>query len=374
MPDLFRRCIATLLILTALPHMGCREQDEIRSYTVPAVTDGPGSELSRTVDSSQPSATGAEEASDQMLAAMVPGKDQAWFFKLTGPKEQVQSITEAVETFFAGIQINEETSKPKWELPDGWVSAGASGMRLDTLKVPAGESEQSLDLSVIGLPLVGDWQAQLLDNLNRWRGQMALPPLTADQLSAETTDIEDGPEGAVTVSLVGKFGAGSMMPAGRPPFAGGANATSKPPASSPEVDSPIKYDLPEGWVKLPARPPRLINLRTADAANSAEVTGMVFPAKGAMGDLLANVNRWRGQVGLPNTDGKSLDAESEAMEVDGSKGSYVELIGEVDGILVAMAERDGGIWFLKLMGPKANVEAERENFRAWVKSLEIRRP
>ncbi|HJW09593.1 MAG TPA: hypothetical protein VJ483_08170 [Holophagaceae bacterium] len=59
----------------------------------------------------------------------------------------------------------------QWTLPKGWTEAGGSGMRFATLKAPgAGE----LDISVVVLsgPAGGE-----VANVNRWRGQISLPPM-----------------------------------------------------------------------------------------------------------------------------------------------------------------------------------------------------
>lgn len=356
--------VVLLAIATLLP--ACRKQDEIRSYIVPQVAK---TESSAQVNAStEPLADVSGEPTHRMLAAMVPAKEQAWFFKLTGSLQQIEQVAKAVDEFYASIRLDEAENKPTWDLPAGWTDTGASGMRLATIRIPSSDSEKPLELSVIGLPLVGEWSEQVLDNLNRWRGQMTLGPIASDQLPAETTQLEESSVGAVAVDMTGRFAAGGMTP----PFARAAAPSQTMEAQQVEPQSPITFDLPKGWVKLPARPPRLINLRTDDSAASAEVTGMVFPAAGAMGDLLANVNRWRGQVGLVETDEQGISEQAEQIKVDGSDGNYVVLIGEKDGILAAMAERDGGIWFLKMMGPADVVQAEQENFRSWIASLKIR--
>ena len=50
----------------------------------------------------------------------------------------------------------------------------------------------------------------LLDNVNRWRRQMQLPPIIADQLSTETTTLDLAGGQATLVNLLGTFAGGGM--------------------------------------------------------------------------------------------------------------------------------------------------------------------
>lgn len=59
----------------------------------------------------------------------------------------------------------------KWSLPKGWSQVPGEGMRFATLKAPiAGR----LEATVVVLPGPAGGE---LANVNRWRGQIALPPL-----------------------------------------------------------------------------------------------------------------------------------------------------------------------------------------------------
>ena len=58
----------------------------------------------------------------------------------------------------------------------------------------------------------------------------------------------------------------------------------------------VTYTVPEGWEDLPASGIRKANLNISDGNGTAELTVLVFP--GDVGGRLANINRWRGQLGL----------------------------------------------------------------------------
>jgi hypothetical protein len=58
----------------------------------------------------------------------------------------------------------------QWTLPKGWTEAAAGGMRFATLKAPIAD----LDISVT---VLGGQAGGETPNVNRWRGQINLPPL-----------------------------------------------------------------------------------------------------------------------------------------------------------------------------------------------------
>ena len=72
----------------------------------------------------------------------------------------------------------------KWTAPAGWKEAPGNGMRVATLTPPpaAGKAE----VTVIALP--GDVGGELA-NVNRWRGQLALPPVGEADLPAARSEL-----------------------------------------------------------------------------------------------------------------------------------------------------------------------------------------
>lgn len=81
----------------------------------------------------------------------------------------------------------------RWTAPAGWAQKAGAGMRAATLVPPpsAGKAE----VTVVVLP--GDVGGELA-NVNRWRGQIALPPLAAADLAAARTAVVS-PLGSVSV-------------------------------------------------------------------------------------------------------------------------------------------------------------------------------
>lgn len=69
-----------------------------------------------------------------------------------------------------------------WTLPEGWATRPPAGIRLGTIVPTKGP-----DISIIRL--VGDGGGMEM-NLNRWRGQLMLPPLSSTDLYAGTENFE----------------------------------------------------------------------------------------------------------------------------------------------------------------------------------------
>ena len=73
-----------------------------------------------------------------------------------------------------------------WTAPAAWRSKPAGAMRKGSYAVPGADGAEA-DLSITAFP--GDVGGELA-NVNRWRGQIQLPPLTAGDLATATTRIE----------------------------------------------------------------------------------------------------------------------------------------------------------------------------------------
>lgn len=157
---------------------------------------------------------------DRMLAAMIPLADQAWFFKVSGPTDEV---AEHVESFSKLIQsVTFKGDEPSWKLPEGWRQLPGSGLRYATMQF--GSPESPLELTVIPLGREPGGETEyVLSNVNRWRDQLGLSPLTAAELTTETQRLEVAGATATLVNLEGKLKATGMAPFANGPFAPGGS-------------------------------------------------------------------------------------------------------------------------------------------------------
>lgn len=347
--------LASLLVVS-----GCRPAEEISTRTVKAPAKPVATAPTPPVERGEPT--------HRMLAAILQAGDQAWFIKAVGPSEAIASTTPTIEEFLKSVRV--EDGRPVWELPEEWTEKPAGQMRLATLVAPVEGAPDGIELSVIGLPIVGDWSAQVLSNVNRWRKQLGRDPVTPAQLSETTTPLSVV-EGAVLMDETGWFASGGMSNA---PFANAPFA--HPPMTKPVDPVPprppsteLKFDRPEGWTDKPGSAMRKASLATS---GGAEVTAFAFPSTApAMADPLANINRWRREIGLEATTAEKLADESSKITLSGGPATYAELVGPTETTYAAMTTRGNLVWFFKLRGPNEAVDAEREAFKAWIASMQI---
>jgi hypothetical protein len=156
---------------------------------------------------------------------------------------------------------------------------------------------------------------------------------------------------------------GGVMPGG-PGMAGDV-----PPAEKPSVA--LRWKLPRGWKEAGPSAMRYATL-TAPVQGKVDVSVVVLP--GPAGGELANVNRWRNQIGLaPLTD----DALASARRTQRTRVGEVSLYdftseGTVKTRTMAgFTVVQGSTWFLKMTGDAAAVESARPAFLELIGSLDL---
>jgi hypothetical protein len=331
----------------------------------------------------------------------------------------VAAVTSAARFGFTGEAVADagHASAPAytWRLPAGWRALPATPMRAATFVV---ESAPEIDCSLTILPAGG---GGLAANLNRWRRQMSLADLTPAELRAvpklevagqealwlesEGTYVGMGNEkpqegakllgvafehagSAVFVKMVGpapavqrergRFEAlcRSLVPAAHAAHA--PEAAPDPGTAAPDAGAgatPVAWDTPPTWTRTEASSMRLVSF-TLGRNRSTECYVTVLAGSG--GGVAANVNRWRQQMAQPELSAPEIAALPE-IPMFGTRGRMVTIRGDFTGMdgakqggammLGAVCERGGQSIFVKMIGPAADVEAERERFVAFCASL-----
>lgn len=341
-------CLAGMSLLVS---MGCEGPEGIRSYMV---------------KKSPPSS--------QMLAAIIPHGTEAWFFKMTGPNAAVAAQAEPFEKLVKSVQFDEApTAEPKWILPAGWTRRAGDTMRFATLEVEADSGK--LECSISKLPRgESPLEEYLLANINRWRGQMGLSPLSPSELSKETTAVPlaVGSQLATVINIQGDLKGGGM---GAAPFAGGGGApASRAGSAATAADSKLTFQAPASWTQgeLEISRSGIVVRRDAafevqDGPRRVEIAVTKLPA--AAGATLPNVNRWRGQIGMPELSAEQFAKEKKELDVAGVPGDYVHFSGSQQAILGVIVERSGLAWFIKLQGDRELAQREQQNFEDFVRSI-----
>jgi hypothetical protein len=311
------------------------------------------------------------------------------------------------------------TPRLQWKLPEGWQEVPPGEMRVASFKVIDSANKQA-DVSVVPLPgrAGGD-----LANVNRWRDQVGLGPVEQDQLAKLAELVEVAGESAqlfdqagtnaasgeptrILAAVLNREGtawffkmtgddnlvakqksafvgflnsvtfpaarAQAQSPASHPPLDGGATP-SLLSGTAPSAEGRPAWDVPAGWREMPAGQ-FLVAKFGLSGTGSAQTTVNVSRSVGDGGGALANVNRWRTQLGLTPLAASDLAALLREVPVADGKAMFVEMTGaERNGqksqLVAAIVSQGGQTWFYKLMGDAQVVEREKEAFNKFVQGV-----
>lgn len=140
--------------------------------------------------------------------------------------------------------------------------------------------------------------------------------------------------------------------------------------------SPVQGTAPEGWLALPSTQMRILNYRFGESG-----LGEAYVSLSA-GSILDNVNRWLGQYSATPLDASGLEklprlpiATANGVLVTAS-GTYASGMGAPPrdgyGLAGIIAEIDGQILTIKLVGPDAEVREAIPALEAFGKNLKWR--
>ena len=310
-----------------------------------------------------------------------------------------------------------------WTLPAGWTELPDSGMsqfgRVATIAVTP--DDPSLTLGVHRLDQAGS--GDLLPNLNRWEGQLGLPPSTAADAAKVSKTIQVEAHDAHRVDLTGISGdtkqptrmlavlvpegdqAWSFTLKGNPEkvaaqqanfdafvasvrfpthnhgdaheghdHGGEAKPTPAAPASAGPSDGKLykltNHTLPAGWVSAESdRPFRVATFFTGTGNDRAELIVSKLPGD-KFGTMLDNINRWRREVGLPDTKDEG-EQPVRKITLAGHDAALLSFDGPDQSSSVALVPLGREAWFFKLKGPSKTVADQRANFDAFLQSLQF---
>jgi hypothetical protein len=176
------------------------------------------------------------------------------------------------------------------------------------------------------------------------------------------------PAPAPAAPAAGLAAAGNMPGA---PAAGGPMAGTAVPTGSDR----LTWTAPAAWTAMPERPMRKATFAVpGEAGATADLSITAFP--GDTGGLLANLNRWRGQIALAPLTEAQLAGSVEHLEANGLHLDVADFTGTANGaptrIVGAIVPQDGETWFFKLMGPDALVAAQKPAFLEFLRTVRAR--
>jgi hypothetical protein len=294
-----------------------------------------------------------------------------------------------------------------WTTPAAWKEIAPTAVRLGNFVVP-GAGANKAEVTITSFP--GDVGGTLA-NVNRWRRENALPDITESEITSENTAVDSipgklydfsGTSSRTVVAVISRDGASwffkmkgdldtvaGARPAfldflktihfgpGEPttttvadPHAGMNMAPATAPASSP--GAPV-WTTPATWTETTPGPMVVKSFTIAgDSGQKAAVSISEF--QGEVGGTLANVNRWRRQIGLAEISAADLPQTTQSTDFGGVKGTVVDFNGTDPAshqpvrLIAASVPHAGDTWFYKITGDPAVVAREKDGFVKFVQS------
>lgn len=156
------------------------------------------------------------------------------------------------------------------------------------------------------------------------------------------------------------------LPTDHPPVQPG---TAMPGMDQAAVHLELAWTAPPAWREdKTQRPMREATFTVGEGEKAAEV--VVTRLGGQFGDMAANINRWRGQVGAePLADATTAPARDVKSSAGDVKVYTME--GPAKGMMVGMLKQGESTWFLKLVGDKTTVTQNVPAFDQFLQSIRI---
>jgi hypothetical protein len=303
----------------------------------------------------------------------------------------------------------------QFALPPGWQQIAASQMRVASFTV-TNPSGPAADVGIIPLP-AGENELALV---NMWRDQLQLPPTD----HADPVEITVGSDPAKLFEFVstapvldGKFlqrnlvamqtrgamswffkltGEDAFVTSQKDnflqflkSFTFNDNASVSAQVAAPAVDMAAvtaaampaaptdlvnsMWTVPAGWQSV--APSQFLLAQFMIQSNGAQAEVNVSQLAGEGGGLLANVNRWRRQLGLPPvSQEEDFSTMVDSLTVPGGQAQVVDFngtnvkTGQAARLVGVVLPRNGQTWFYKLMGDPGVVAAQKDAFLKFIQS------
>ena len=202
-----------------------------------------------------------------------------------------------------------------------------------------------------------------------------------DQVSRATVDTRPAAAGQAPAAPAmptppepqGAMPQGAMPPGAMPQ--GAMPPEALPPPPRPTGKGALRWALPKGWTEAPGGGMRFATLNPPSSPGAAPLEVSVVVLPGAAGGETANVNRWRGQIGLPAMDEAAVAAARKGVRSRAGEVAVYDFTSDgqirtrmVVGLLTSAQDQT---WFLKLTGPDGAVAAVRPAFMKCLESLRL---
>jgi hypothetical protein len=216
-------------------------------------------------------------------------------------------------------------------------------IRLGDFRVHGADGARA-EITIVPLPGLAGRE---VDNVNRWRGQVGLGPITEEQLVAQSEPVEISDRSSCLYDMAGASADGAET----------------------RILAVIRRRGETAWFFKMIGDDALVQSGKFALAGNTEVTVSAFP--GDVGGTLANVNRWRGQLGCAPVEAAELPKFITSLDLRGAAATLVDITSEnkQKRMMAIIAPRDGQTWFFKLLGDEPAVTDAKDAFVQFVKSV-----
>lgn len=132
----------------------------------------------------------------------------------------------------------------------------------------------------------------------------------------------------------------------------------------------ISWTTPKGWEQLPPSAMRAGSFRVPSSHGPA-VDVSIVPLSGSTGGMLANINRWRGQIQLPPVSEVELQKLVKTIQAGKRTMKWVDFENG-QRIAAVIYERGEETWFFKMTGDSHGIEDARPAFLQLLASIRFR--
>jgi hypothetical protein len=149
-------------------------------------------------------------------------------------------------------------------------------------------------------------------------------------------------------------------------------------AGQVEPGGALRWEVPAGWSVQEGSGMFTATFRTSDAEDADE--GSIISLPGEAGGMVANAQRWLGQIGISLSADKVGEIVDRAPQIRTRGGFQLVVLDfnpfvddpAAQSMLIAVARPGDESYFIKLMAPKANLARDKGDFIRFCESLEIR--
>ncbi|HUR47746.1 MAG TPA: hypothetical protein VMZ27_17815, partial [Candidatus Saccharimonadales bacterium] len=267
----------------------------------------------------------------------------SWFFKLAGDPSLVDQQKPAFVEFLKSIAIRDAKPRPEvtWKLPAGWKEAAPTKMSLANFSMGDGTGKEG-EVSIVQL---GHMEGKDAEVINIFRAKFGQPQLTEQELRKQIEVVSVGQD------------KGNLFELSR----------EHQHAAGESSEGQFHWTVPAQWKPASHNQMQVARFTVPQkGTGTGEVFVSVFDSES--GGTLANVNRWRTQLGLTNTTEKALSEVVSPLDPALPGSILVDMTNSGKRLIGAIVPRKGSFWFYKLLGDAEAVSSEKLSFIAFAKS------